>query len=86
MVVTSASPATQGRQAVAEANQHLFDFGLTRLDVETQEIYAVGDTICELGTAELFTASGRVILSYRFMTLWKKEEGKWRVHRAFLTE
>jgi uncharacterized protein (TIGR02246 family) len=84
MVVTPARPATRGRQALADLYQYYFDFGLASIEVHTGEMYTVGDMICELGTAEAFTASGSVLSTSRYMTLWKKEEGKWRAHRDFL--
>jgi uncharacterized protein (TIGR02246 family) len=84
MVVTPARPSTRGRQSVAELNQYYFDFGLAAVEIHTEEMYTVGDMICELGTAEAFTGSGKILSAGRYMTLWKKEEGKWRVHRDFL--
>ena len=86
MVVTPASPSVRGRQALEELNQYYFDFGVASIEVHTQEMYPVGDMICELGTAEAFTASGKALSFNRYMTLWKKEEGKWRVHRDFLAQ
>jgi ketosteroid isomerase-like protein len=49
-------------------------------------MYPVGDMVCELGTAESFTSSGKALSTNRYMTLWKKEDGKWRVHRDFLAQ
>jgi len=86
MVVTPASPSVRGRQALAELNQYYFDFGVAAIEVHTQEMYPVDDMVCELGTAEAFTGSGKVLSANRYMTLWKKEEGKWRVHRDFLAQ
>jgi hypothetical protein len=71
---------------VAELNQYYLDFGLAAVEVHTQEMYPVGDMVCELGTAEAFTGSGTVLSANRYMTLWKKEDGKWRIHRDFLTQ
>ena len=86
MVVNQGSPSTRGRQSVAELNQFYFDFGLASVEVHTEEMYAVGEMICELGTAQAFTGSGKVLSANRYMTLWKKEDGKWRVHRDFLAQ
>ena len=86
MVVTQASPSVRGRQALEELNQHYLDFGLAAIEVHTQEMYPVGDMVCELGAAEAFTDSGKVLSANRYMTLWKKQDGKWRVHRDFLAQ
>jgi uncharacterized protein (TIGR02246 family) len=86
MVVTPAGPPASGRPALVKLNQFYFDFGLVSVDIHTQEMYAVGDMVCELGTAEAFTATGRAMSNQRYMTLWKKQDGKWRVHRDFLVQ
>ena len=86
MVVTAARPSFRGRQAVAELNQFYFDFGVASVEVNTDEMYAVGEMICELGTAQAFTVSGGVLSVNRYMTLWKKEDGKWRVHRDYIAQ
>jgi ketosteroid isomerase-like protein len=86
MVVTAARPSVRGRQAVAELNQFYFDFGVASVEVNTDEMYAVGEMICELGTAQAFTVSGGVLSVNRYMTLWKKEDGKWRVHRDYIAQ
>jgi uncharacterized protein (TIGR02246 family) len=64
-VVTEASRSTRGRQAVAQLNQYYFDWGLASVEMHTQEMYTVGDMICELGTAEAFTGSGKVLSANR---------------------
>jgi uncharacterized protein (TIGR02246 family) len=86
MVVNQGSPSTRGRQSVAELNQFYFDIGLASMEVHTEEMYAVGEMICELGTAQSLTGSGEALSANRYMTLWKKEDGKWRVHRDFLAQ
>jgi uncharacterized protein (TIGR02246 family) len=85
-VVTPVRPSTRGRQSLMELNQFYFDSGVASIEVHTQEMYPVGDMVCELGTAESFTGSGKVLSTNRYMTLWKKEDGKWRVHRDFLAQ
>ena len=85
-VVTQTGTSARGRQAVAALNQYYFDWGLVSVEVHTQEMYTVGDLICELGTAEAFTDSGRILSANRYMTLWKKEDGKWRVHRDYIVQ
>ena len=71
---------------MAELNQFYFDIGLASMEVHTEEMYAVGEMICELGTAQSLTGSGEALSANRYMTLWKKEDGKWRVHRDFLAQ
>jgi ketosteroid isomerase-like protein len=84
--VAPTRPGVTGRQALADLYQSYFFFGLASIEIHPEEMYTVGDMICELGSAEAFTASGGVLSNSRYMTLWKKEDGKWRVHRDYLSQ
>ena len=74
-------PVTYGRQGVRGVWRHLVDNGARGVDIETWEVYAVGDLVCEVGQAHLRDSSGRRTATGRFMTLRKKEGGSWRMHR-----
>jgi uncharacterized protein (TIGR02246 family) len=86
MIVVPVMPPIGGRQAVADMYQYYFDNGLAGIEVHTEELYPVGDMICELGTSEGLTSSGRVLSTNRYMTLWKKDEGKWHAHRDYFVQ
>ena len=85
-LVTQDRPEVTGRQAITQLYQSYLDFGLATIEVNPREMYTVGAMICELGTSDALTASGHVLSRSRYMTLWKKEDGKWRVHRDFLAQ
>jgi len=39
--------------------------------------------ILDIGRGTVLTEKGEVLSNTRSMTLWKKEEGKWRIHRDY---
>lgn len=76
-------PIANGRQGVSSLLQRVFDVGVTRIAVEVREVFPVGELLCETGTARFATASGAAVPAEQFMTLWKNEEGRWRIHREW---
>ena len=64
--------------------QHMLDQGIVDLQVRTAELYPVGSEVCELGRLTFLTSHG-VAAELRFMTLWKKENGQWRIYRDYAT-
>jgi uncharacterized protein (TIGR02246 family) len=47
----------------------------------TVEVEAHGDTAHEVGTYELSTADGKVIDKGKYVVVWKREGGQWKLHR-----
>ena len=76
-------PIANGRQGVRSLLQHVIDAGVTGIAVETRGVYPVGVLLCEAGTVRFATASGAAVPAEQFMTLWKNEEGRWRMHREW---
>jgi ketosteroid isomerase-like protein len=74
-------PIVVGRGSVRSLLQHLVDAGVKRVELESEELYPVGDLFCETGTARLLRASGAPFAVTHYMTLWKSEDGTWRIHR-----
>ncbi len=83
LLVRPLTPAGSGRQAAARHFQWLTALGVADIETDTDEIYLVDGKICELGRARLRNSRGEVTASVRFMTLWKQEEGEWRIFRDF---
>lgn len=74
----------RGRRAVQDAMQNMLDQGIVDVQVRTAELYPVGGEVCELGRLTFLTSHG-VAAEMRFMTLWKKEDGQWRIYRDYAT-
>jgi uncharacterized protein (TIGR02246 family) len=53
--------------------------GLKDVRLDTLDLELAGDTACEVGEATLTLASGTAVV--KFVVVWKKVEGQWRLHR-----
>ena len=47
----------------------------------TGEVEVHGDTAHEVGTYQLSTADGKVADSGKYVVIWKREGGQWKLHR-----
>jgi beta-lactamase regulating signal transducer with metallopeptidase domain/ketosteroid isomerase-like protein len=74
----------RGRRAIEDALQNMLDKGVIDLEVHRAEMFPVGDKVCELGRAT-FSISGGGTVTMRFMTLWRREHGGWRILRDYAT-
>jgi ketosteroid isomerase-like protein len=79
-------PMAVGRDGVRSLLQHLVDSGVERVEFQEEELFAVGELVCERGTARLLRASGTTVVVTRHMTLWKHEDGTWRIHRDWAAQ
>ncbi len=82
LVLPDTSPA-RGRRGASDLMERLIGRGVVDVDVQATEMYPVGETICEAGRETFWRSGGGVSLNVQFMTLWKKEDGEWRIHRNF---
>jgi uncharacterized protein (TIGR02246 family) len=71
----------RGRRGVSDTLQRLIGQGVIDVDLQAVEMYPVGEMVCEAGRATFWRSGGGVSLNVQFMTLWKKEDGEWRIHR-----
>jgi uncharacterized protein (TIGR02246 family) len=81
LVPPNAYPA-RGRRAVSDVLRTLIAQGVVDVDLQPVEMYPVGEMVCEAGRATFWLSAG-VGLNVQYMTLWKKEDGEWRIHRDF---
>jgi len=51
-------------------------FKLTSTEVE-----AHGDTAHEVGTYQMFGSDGKVVETGKYVVIWKREGGQWKLHR-----
>jgi beta-lactamase regulating signal transducer with metallopeptidase domain/ketosteroid isomerase-like protein len=85
-IVDSMGFPVSGRSAVAASLQRVIDSGVTDITVESLELHPVGEMFCQVGRASIWRDSGGAQAGLRFMTLWKREEGRWRIHRELSTQ
>ena len=75
------SPAAKGRKAIESVAGGIFKSGITGAKLTTTEIWGDGNTITEEGSFVLTIKDGTVVDTGKYLVLWKKEDGKWKLHR-----
>lgn len=77
-------PPTRGRPAIEKGHQALLEAGLS-IESETIEIAAFGDVAYEISSYRTVNASGEAVDHGRYMVIWKQVDGRWKLHRDFVS-
>lgn len=70
-----------GRADIVDYWQAFGEAGVAALGIETLEVEDYGDTASRVGRATLTDADGGVLDEMKFIELWKREDGEWRISR-----
>jgi ketosteroid isomerase-like protein len=70
-----------GHSAISAFWQGAMDMGIKTAKLETVELDGQGDAAFEVGKYTLSGEGGKVIDSGKFIVVWKREGGKWKLHR-----
>ena len=70
-----------GRANVQELLQSMMDGGVSSVELITWEVEDCGDTAVEVGRVIMRGDADELIDDGKFIVIWKKEEGGWRLHR-----
>ena len=80
-LLPSQSDFVRGTQAIGQFWQAVFDSGVTGVSLTTVEVESCGNAAHEVGTLELRGADGKMLDQGKYVVLWKKEGGSWKLHR-----
>jgi len=75
------SDAVTGRDAIRAFWQGVIDLGLKGAVLDTVEVEGVGETAIEVGRYTLRVAGGLVADAGKYVVVWKREGGAWKLHR-----
>lgn len=73
-----------GRDAIQGFFQAVIDGGIKGLNLSALELEIQGDTAYQVGTYELVADGGVVADSGKFIVIWKRVDGNWRIHRDMI--
>jgi uncharacterized protein (TIGR02246 family) len=76
----NAEPMT-GKQAIQAFWQGAMDAGIKEATIETLEVEPHGDTAIEVSKYTLHAEGGQELDAGKFIVIWKREGGEWRLHR-----
>jgi uncharacterized protein (TIGR02246 family) len=80
-VLPPGAPTQQGTEAIAAFWKMAMDMGIKAAQLETVQLEAEGDTAIEIGRYTLSGASGKHIDEGKYLVVWKKQSGQWRLHK-----
>jgi uncharacterized protein (TIGR02246 family) len=73
-----------GTAAIRASLEQSVHMGIHDLRHEERETYGRGDSVVEVTRSVALDADGKPMLTVRYMTLWQKSGGQWRIHREFV--
>jgi uncharacterized protein (TIGR02246 family) len=71
----------RGTAAIRKEWEALIALGAPGLVLTSREVEAHGDTAHEVGAWELKGKDGAVVDRGKYIVIWKKHEGRWKLHR-----
>jgi len=75
------APAMAGRAAIQAGNEDGFKAGFTQLALTLIDLWGNEDMLVEEGTYTIGTKDEPIIDNGKYIVLWKKEDGQWKLHR-----
>jgi len=79
------SDVVEGQPSIEEFWGAVMGMGIKKAELETVSAEAVGDMAVEEGRYKLFADGDMVVDQGKYIVTWKKEEGKWKLHRDIWT-
>src|SRR5258706_9047746 len=74
------SPSVEGRAAITSMVAKFMKMNIKRT-AKTIDVWGNGDLLTEEGTASLFDQKGTELDHAKYLVLWKKEDGQWKLFR-----
>ena len=81
MLLPPGAPVQQGREAIAGFWKMAMDMGIKTAKLSTKQVDELGETAVEVGEYELAGQDGKSIDRGKYIVVWKKEKGNWRLDK-----
>lgn len=79
------SDVVSGASAIQSFWQGAMDMGLEEVVLETLELETHGETANEVGRYTLKAAGGQLADTGKYVVIWKRDGGSWKLHRDIWT-
>lgn len=73
--------ATTGHKNIAAYWGGAMAGGAAGITLTTTEVEQHGDTVIEVGTGDILDSKKKVLDSAKYIVIWKRVGGKWKLHR-----
>jgi uncharacterized protein (TIGR02246 family) len=80
-VLPAGSDPIKGAQAIQKFWQGALDSGIAGVGLTTVDLFGRGPTATEIGQYELRDKAGKVLDHGKYIVVWRKEGGKWKLLR-----
>jgi uncharacterized protein (TIGR02246 family) len=80
-VLPVGSDPIKGAQAIQKFWQGALDSGIAEVALKTVDLFGRGPTATEVGQYELRDKAGKVLDHGKYIVVWRKEGGKWKLLR-----
>lgn len=77
------SPAIEGRKNIQAVIAGFINSGATKLNLKINDLWGTEALLAEEGVMTLSTKEGKQLEKGKYIVLWKKEDGKWKLFRDF---
>ncbi len=71
----------QSQRAIQDVWQAAMDAGIKGARLDTLEVDGHGDTSYEVGKYTLLGEAGQTLDAGKYIVIWKREAGQWKLHR-----
>ena len=75
------SDIVRGKQAIEQFWQGAITSGIQGATLTTLEVERHGDTAYEVGKYTLAGEGGKVLDAGKYVVVWKRQQGQWKLHR-----
>lgn len=80
-VLPPGSDVIRGSDAIQKFWQGALDSGISGVGLKTLEVFGHGPTVTEVGQYELRDKAGKVIDHGKYIVIWRREGGNWKLLR-----
>ncbi len=80
-VLPAGSDPIKGAQAIQKFWQGALDSGIAEVALKTVDLFGRGPMATEVGQYELRDKAGKVLDHGKYIVVWRKEGGKWKLLR-----
>ncbi|HEX5043706.1 MAG TPA: DUF4440 domain-containing protein [Candidatus Polarisedimenticolaceae bacterium] len=80
-VLPPGSEPVQAKDAIQSFWKGVLDSGVKAADLKTTDLVVGGDVAAETGTYEMKAADGAVLDRGKYVVVWQREQGDWKIYR-----
>jgi uncharacterized protein (TIGR02246 family) len=80
-VMPAGSEPVRGREAIEKFFRSALNSGIADFGLKTLEVFGQGATATEVGHYELHDKSGKKLDSGKYIVIWQREHGHWKLLR-----